>query len=68
MFLIQGYAKYCYHCMIKINEKHFSSFSTLRLQELMGRPVRLKFSVKTIDGSGDEKEGGDISEGQPEEA
>ena len=34
----------------------------------MERPVRLKFSVKTIDGSGDEKEVGDISEGQPEEA
>lgn len=45
-----------------------TSFSTLLPQELMGRPVRLKFSVKTIDGNGDEKEREDISEGQPKEA
>lgn len=34
----------------------------------MGRPVRLKFSVKNSDGSEEGNEGGDISEGPTEEA
>lgn len=49
-------------------EEAEAAISALDGKELMGRPVHLKFSVKTIDESGDEKEGGDISEGQPEEA
>lgn len=40
--------------------------SLLLLQELMGRPLRLKFSVKNVNESGIEKEE-DLSEGQPEE-
>lgn len=40
--------------------------SVLLLQELMGRPLRLKFSEKNVDEAGSEKEE-DLSEGQREE-
>ncbi|XP_043718318.1 33 kDa ribonucleoprotein, chloroplastic-like [Telopea speciosissima] len=45
-----------------------SAISALDGMELMGRPVRLKFSQKNADASGGEaEETGDVEEGQPEE-
>lgn len=38
------------------------------LQELMGRPLRLKFSEKNVDDSGSQREEQDDSESQPEES
>lgn len=38
------------------------------LQELMGRPLRLKFSQRTVEESGNEKEEEQGDDDQPEES
>ncbi|XP_057977061.1 31 kDa ribonucleoprotein, chloroplastic [Malania oleifera] len=49
-------------------EEAEAAISALDGKELMGRPIRLQFSHKNIDESRDEKEVGDICEGQPEKS
>ncbi|KAF3449426.1 hypothetical protein FNV43_RR10154 [Rhamnella rubrinervis] len=49
-------------------EEAEEAISTLDGKELMGRPLRLKFSEKNVDNYGSQKEEPDDSEGQPEES